>query len=124
MINGRRAATGLPALTPNGGLAAAAQKYATLHFGHNPFALNHNLDGTPMDRANREGYYGWIGEVLVTGSPAAQTLFDTWMNSPPHKDLLLGQFADMGVGCHEGPYTGSDGYTHQIALCVGVVGRH
>jgi uncharacterized protein YkwD len=122
-INQRRSANGLPALTPHGGLAAAAQRYATLHFGRGPYTLNHNLDGSPSDRANREGYYGWIGEVLVTGSPSAQGLLDVWMGSPPHRDILMGDFVDMGVGCHEGPYTGSDGNTFQIALCVGLVGR-
>ena len=121
LINQRRAAGGLPVLNVSPALMAAAQNYATLHFATGPYALNHNLDGSALDRAMREGYYGWIGEVLVTGSQSAPALLDVWMSSPPHSSILLGSFADMGVGCAEGPYV-VDGYTFQIALCVGMVG--
>jgi uncharacterized protein YkwD len=123
LINNRRATNGLSGLTPHGSLVTAAQKYAALHFAYGPYALSHNLDGTPLDRANREGYYGWIGEVLVTGSQSAQALMDVWMASAPHAEILMGDFAEMGVGCHEGPYTSPDGYTFQIALCVGMTGK-
>ena len=102
-------------------LMAAAQYYATLHFAADPYALNHNLDGSPLDRAMRQGYYGWIGEVLVTGPQSAPELLDVWMDSPPHSSILLGSFSDIGLGCEEGPYV-VDGYTFQIALCVGMVG--
>jgi uncharacterized protein YkwD len=122
-INQRRSANGLGGLTPNGALASAAQKYAALHFAAGPYALNHNLDGTPRDRAAREGYYGWIGEVLVTGAQSAQALVDIWMGSPPHASILMGDFSEMGVGCQEGPYTSPEGHTFQIALCVGMTGR-
>jgi uncharacterized protein YkwD len=122
-INQRRAASGLPGLTPHGALAVAAQKYADLSFAHGPFSLSHNLDGTPRDRANREGYYGWIGEVLVTGEQSAQSLMNNWMASPPHAAILMGDYAEMGVGCHEGPYTTPEGYTFQIALCAGLTGK-
>jgi uncharacterized protein YkwD len=123
-INQRRAVNGLSSLAPQGSLVAAAQKYAALHFAYNPYALSHDLDGTPRDRANREGYYGWIGEVLVTGVPSAQGLMDIWMNSAPHASILMGDFAEMGVGCYEGPYAAPDGYVFQIALCVGLTGKH
>jgi uncharacterized protein YkwD len=121
LINQRRSFSGLPALAISPGLMTAAQKYAALHFAAGPYALSHNLDGSPLDRAAREGYYGWIGEVLVTGSQSAPALLDVWMGSPPHSSILLGSFSDVGVGCAEGPYV-VDGYTFQIALCVGMVG--
>ena len=92
-----------------------------MQWAHDPYALNHNLDGNARDRANRQGYYGWIGEVLVTGNPSAQELVNLWMGSPPHAEILLGSFSDVGVACHEGPYT-SNGFTFQIATCVGMVG--
>jgi uncharacterized protein YkwD len=75
-----------------------------------------------MNRANREGYYGWIGEVLATGNPSAQELVNLWMGSPPHAQILLGDYAEIGVGCYEGPYTAAGG-TFQLATCSGMVGK-
>jgi uncharacterized protein YkwD len=109
-------------LSFNASLNAAAQKYANLHFAYNPYNLSHNLDGNAQQRAAREGYSGWIGEVLVTGSMSPQVLFDTLMASPPHASILLGDYLEFGVGCAEGPYT-TGGNTFQIALCVGLLGK-
>jgi uncharacterized protein YkwD len=121
LINQQRAARGLSALAPDGALIAAAGQYSHVQWAYNPYALNHNLDGNARDRANRQGYYGWIGEVLATGNPSARELVNLWMSSPAHATILLGTFADVGVACHEGPYT-SNGFTFQIATCVGMVG--
>jgi uncharacterized protein YkwD len=99
-----------------------ATKYATVQWNHGPYSLNHNLDGNAQQRALREGYYGWIGEVLVTGTPSPQALIDLWMGSPPHAQILMGDFRDIGIGCREGPYA-LNGNTFQIATCVGVVGK-
>jgi hypothetical protein len=33
-----------------------------------------------------------------------------------------GNFADVGVGCAIGPYTGSDGVAWETGLCVGLMG--
>jgi uncharacterized protein YkwD len=92
-----------------------------VQWSYDPYSLSHSLDGNARDRANRQGYYGWIGEVLATGNPSAQELVGLWMNSPAHANILLGTFTDIGVACHEGPYT-SNGVTFQIATCVGMVG--
>ena len=121
LINQQRAARGLSQLRSDGALIAAAASYAGLQWSHDPYALSHNLDGNARDRANRQGYYGWIGEVLVTGSPSPQQLVDLWIASPPHAAIIFGDFADIGVACHEGPYI-SNGATFQIAICVGMTG--
>jgi uncharacterized protein YkwD len=122
LINNERVARGLGPFTGHPSLITAARQYADVQWNHNPYALNHNLDGNAMTRANRQGYYGWIGEVLVTGNPSPQELVNLWMASPPHASILLGDFVHVGVGCHEGPYASSGG-TFQIATCVGMVGR-
>jgi uncharacterized protein YkwD len=122
LFNQQRAARGLPALRSDGALQAAAAGYSHVQFNHDPYALNHNLDGSARDRANRQGYYGWIGEVLVTGAQSAPELVNLLMNSPPHAQIILGDFADVGVACHEGPYV-INGTTYQIATCVGMFGK-
>jgi len=122
-VNERRAASGLAALLPNAALINAAQRYAELHFAAGPYQLSHTLDGMPSDRAARAGYSGGVGEVIVTGSPSAQTLVDLWMASPPHYSVIMGgQYSDIGVGCAVGPYADGAGNVFETALCVGMAG--
>lgn len=124
LINGARDSAGVPQLTRHGSLMAAAESYARFHFlNTDPFALNHYLDGSPGDRAQRAGFSGLAGEVLVVGGASAQSLFDSWMGSPPHHDILLDPaFAWIGLGCYEAPYRASNGSTFEAALCVGDLG--
>lgn len=125
MINAERASAGVPQLTVHASLVATAEDYAALHFLHaDPFQLSHDLDGPLLDRFGKKGYTGGGGEALVAGPPDAQILMDTWMNSPAHRALLLDpQYIHFGVGCYQGPYTNSQGYTFDaIALCVADLG--
>ena len=124
LINQERAARGLPALSFNGALTAAAEKYSALHFTQpDPFKLSHDLNGTAMDRARAEGYSGGIGEVLAVASPSAARIVELWLNSPAHSAIILGTgFSQIGVGCAAGPHTLADGSVWQIALCAGEVG--
>lgn len=125
LINAERAAAGVPALAANGSLIAAAEAYSALHFlTTDPFKLDHHLDGQLIDRLAKHGYTGAGGEALVTGPPDAQVLMNTWMNSAPHRDILLSaQYVHIGVGCYQGPYTNADGYTFDaVALCVADLG--
>jgi uncharacterized protein YkwD len=124
LINRERAARGLPALSFNGALTAAAEKYAALSYAQpDPFKLSHELNGTAMDRARAEGYAGGIGEVLAVASPSAAEIVGLWLNSPPHSAIILGTgFSEMGVGCAAGPYTTAQGSVWELALCAGEVG--
>jgi uncharacterized protein YkwD len=49
------------------------------------------------------------------------TIVDSWMNSPPHRAILLGRdFRDMGIGIATGtPSGGADGATFTLDA-----GRH
>ena len=120
LINGRRVQQRLPSLAQSDPLMAAAQQYAGLHFALSPYALNHNLDGGPGDRASRQGYMGGIGEVLGESPVSAQEILDVWMGSPAHYAILMDpHYTDIGMGCQEGP---SADQTYQRALCVGMLG--
>lgn len=123
-VNAQRAARGLGALNANGALTRAAQEYSAYLFSTgDPYALSHTLDGTPSDRALREGYTGLVGEVLVTSPPSASGIVDLWLNSPPHYSIIMGSdYSDVGIGCEERPYTGTDGYTFDIVVCAGDLG--
>lgn len=123
LINQRRAAAGLRTLAANSALISAAQRYAELHFAAGPYLLSHTLDGTPADRAAREGYSGGVAEVLATGSPSSQLIVDVWMSSPAHQAIIMGaSYSDIGVGCAVGPAVDPNGNTFETALCVGMLG--
>jgi uncharacterized protein YkwD len=73
LINQERAARGLPVLSFNGALTAAAEKYAALSYAQpDPFKLSHDVNGTVMDRARAEGVPGrhrrGAGGCLAVGS--------------------------------------------------------
>lgn len=40
-----------------------------------------------------------VGENLALGYPTAQATVDGWLDSPGHRDNLLGDFTEIGVGC-------------------------
>jgi len=123
LINDRRAASGLSAVSPNAALNDAAQRYAELLFSAGPYALSHTLDGTPSDRAARSGYSGGVGEVLATGQPSSQQIIDMWMASPAHQSIVMGgAYSDVGVGCAVGPAVDPNGNTFDTAVCVGMLG--
>lgn len=125
LINSARSAAGVSALNPHGSLIAAAKDYAAFHFlNADPFQLSHNLNGTPKDRMMYYGYTGGGAETLAVGPVDAHTLMDVWMNSPPHRDIILnGAFVDVGVGCYQGPYSDNSGNAFEIALCVADFGQ-
>jgi uncharacterized protein YkwD len=125
VINGERSARALPPLSESPSLTLAAEKYAALLLAQpDPFQLSHNLNGTVGDRAQAQGYYGAVGEVLaVAPGGTAEGIVQMWLNSPGHADIIMGaSYVDIGVGCASGPHTSSDGSTWQIAVCVGVLG--
>jgi uncharacterized protein YkwD len=124
LINEARVRNGLPGLLPNSPLTSAAQSYAALSFeGRDPFDLNHNLDGTPKDRAERQGYVGGVGEVLAASFTVPEEVLDLWLDSESHMRILLRDDSrDLGVACYGGPHTIVPGGVYDVKVCVAMVG--
>lgn len=110
-INSTRQAQGLAPLRTTPELTASAEKYARfLHDAGYPNVSGdpHALDGTVAERVRREGY-AWrsVGEVLAYHSGVLdlasepEAFLQLWLNSPPHRAILLGDYADIGIGCHQ-----------------------
>ena len=62
-------------------------------------AMSHDgSDGsTPSDRIKRQGYqYQNDGENVGMGYRSVNAVMSGWMNSPHHRDNILGQFAEVG----------------------------
>lgn len=119
LLNNARAANGVATVASNSVLTASAEYYAKLHFTTaNPYELNHYLDGGPGNRAWSRGYCCAVGEILVTSEGSAEGMVELWMNSPPHRAVIVDpQYREIGVSCYGGAYTSPDGSTGYPVLC-------
>lgn len=98
LVNAERAARGLPGFTIDARITRAAQAHS------DDMARNQRLDhvgsdGSSVgDRLTRAGYdsAGW-GETIGVGYATPAAIVDGWMNSPPHRAILLGQLRFVGV---------------------------
>ena len=104
-LNQARAANGLPALADSRALAAAARAHAASMARRGYFAHD-SADGTPFWRRVAAfypvgGFARWqVGETLYWSrpGPSAAGVVAAWLGSPEHRDILLGDWAQVGVG--------------------------
>jgi uncharacterized protein YkwD len=123
LVNRKRAANGLQALRRDRKLQRAAGRHARDMVEHDYFA--HQRAGGP-DLTERLDSVGWNGtawgENIAYGcgsSGSAKATLRNWMNSPPHRDILLsGTYRRGGLGVGSGAPCGDDG-----AIWVLDVGR-
>jgi uncharacterized protein YkwD len=102
-INAVRQANGLAGVRPWRALRHAAEEHsrdmARANFFDHP-----SSDGTPFDvRVRRYVGSRAMGETLavLTGGSKAARVVEMWMNSPPHRAILLeGRFRRIGLARH------------------------
>ncbi len=107
--NEQRAAEGLPALTVNAQLAAAAQAKLDDMFARQYFEHVSPTGEGPSHLAEEAGYeYVAIGENLAEGNFAGdQDLVQAWMDSPGHRaNIMAGKFTEIGVAVGVGTFEG------------------
>lgn len=101
-VNSARAAQGLAALSANGALTAAAQSYAQLLAQLDTLA--HDAAGGLLARIQASGYPGgFLAETLWEGwgQHAPDDVVTDWLNSPPHREILLSTtYVDAGIACY------------------------
>lgn len=99
-VNEARRLHGLPPLAYNYELSIAAQQH-TLDMSQNPDIMHIGSDGSrPAERQRRFGYLGaYGGEAVAWGWESPIPVVEFWVNSPPHRILILNPDADeIGVG--------------------------
>lgn len=99
-INAARGQNGLPPLAYAHELTVAAQSH-TEDMALNRFTSHAGSDGSsPAVRLLRHGYQGgYVGEATAWGMERAIQAVEFWLNSPPHRRILLNQGAtEVGVG--------------------------
>jgi uncharacterized protein YkwD len=101
LVNRTRIAAGLAPFRGERHLARAASRHAA-DMGRRHYFAHVSPSGTsPMSRARSAGWRGGVGEVIAWGcgtlsSPSAT--LRAWLNSPPHRAILLGNAHSAGVG--------------------------
>jgi len=106
LINEERAAYGVPPVQPNASLRQAALSHSDEMVSQGYFEHTSPAGVTFVDRIAATGYTrgarSWdVGENLVWGTgplSTPQSLVTGWMNSPPHRENLLGTtFREIGI---------------------------
>ncbi len=114
LVNERRAAAGLRALSHDRRLARAARRFSTAMVRQQFFDHVSPQGSTLGERARAAGFGGGtLGETLGWGAgelatPAA--IVQGWIDSPPHRAILLdGGFRRIGLGVAAGSPVGMAG---------------
>lgn len=101
LINQERQDQGLAPYSAQGQLQAAAIGHSTDMACNGFFGHTGSDKSTVGERVNAQGYsWSMVGENLFAGSSAtAQSAFNWWMSSAPHRDNLLSpDYTEIGIG--------------------------
>jgi uncharacterized protein YkwD len=113
LINNARAQAGLPSLSVNAALTAAAQGHSVDMACHGFLGHNGSDGSLPSERVAAAGYFASLSSEIIYGSGYPQTAFDWWMSDQIHRNEILNpNVTEMGVGyayvastAHGGYYT-------------------
>ena len=99
LINAERANAGLPALTINSQLAAAAQGHAADMACNNRISHTGSDGSSSYSRILAAGYSGSYSEEIIYGGGGPQAAMSWWMSDQIHHDAILNPKAsEIGVG--------------------------
>lgn len=97
--NAARAARNLPPLRLDPRLCAAAQRHAEAMAARGVLSHTGLGDLSLWERIARSGYhYSEAAEAAAEGQPTAAAVVAAWMEDPPHRANVLGDYADLGGG--------------------------
>jgi uncharacterized protein YkwD/stress response protein SCP2 len=100
LTNAERATAGLPPLTADPRLTAAAQAHSDDMSARGFYSHTTPEGGQPWDRAAAAGAtHRGIGENIASGQRTAAEVVSGWMTSPGHRrNILKPEFTHIGVG--------------------------
>ncbi len=110
LVNGIRAGHKLAPVARSWRLELAAQRHSQDMVARNYFSHVSPGGATLEQRVRRTGYAGdardWsLGENIgwASGNASAKSLVDAWMDSPPHRAIILHRrFQEIGIGISHG----------------------
>lgn len=96
--NRERAKEKLPPLTLDPKLTAAAERHARDMAEHDTMSHEGSDGSSPQKRMEDAGYKGRAtGENVAFGARTPAEVVRGWMDSPPHKKNILGDYKDVGI---------------------------
>ncbi|MSP12133.1 MAG: CAP domain-containing protein [Chloroflexi bacterium] len=99
LINQYRVNNNLPPLVLNSRLANAAQIHSDDMATTNDVSHTGSDGSSPWDRIHHAGYSILnAGEVVAAGQSSPEEVVNAWINSLPHRHILLGNYRDIGIG--------------------------
>jgi uncharacterized protein YkwD len=102
--NRARAENDKPPLTLAPLLTDAALAHARDMAAHGEMSHEGSDGSTPSERVRRAGYrYLTTGENVAYGHKTIDAVMKDWMNSPHHRENILGDFTEMGAARVNGP---------------------
>ncbi len=111
LINSARTEAGLPALTVNAALTAAAQGHSVDMACHGLISHSGSDGSSPSQRVAAAGYAASRSSEIIYGSGYPQTAFEWWMNDQIHRDEILNpSVVELGVGYAYIQGTSAGGY--------------
>ncbi|MFD7181879.1 CAP domain-containing protein [Streptomyces sp. NPDC056637] len=101
LVNTERAKVGCSPVTADSGLASLAGNFSADMAARGFFDHTDPDGATPWDRAKKAGITDLGGENIARGQANAQSVMDSWMNSPGHRANILNcDYKTLGVGVH------------------------
>lgn len=114
--NGARIDTGHSSLRMNEKLNASAQAKAEAMVKENYWSHESPRGEQPWLFFEQQGYsYEKAGENLAYGFDNSDAAVAAWMNSPSHRDNLLGSYDEVGFGIANGSHYQGGPYTIVVA---------
>ncbi len=112
LTNGFRAHHKTPPLKYNSKLSDVARKHSK-DMADKDYFSHTSLDGTTMSKRIERGGIDWAqcGENIAAGYRTELATFDQWLNSLGHRENMLNQSGDLGVGSAYNSKS-SSGYYH------------
>jgi uncharacterized protein YkwD len=99
-----RAEEKLPPITLNPRLTGAAHAHARDMAEHTRMTHEGSDGSDAKTRIKRTGYvYQEIGENVAAGQETVGEVMRSWIESPPHRENILGPFTEMGGAVEKGP---------------------
>lgn len=99
LVNAARSGRGLAPLAWSGGLGRAAHGHSTDQAGRNQLSHTGGDGSNVRDRVARTGIrLSFWGECVGAGFGSARGVVDAWLASPPHADIIFGEFTLGGAG--------------------------
>ena len=101
LVDHARMSSGLSPFRAERHLARAAARHAADMVRRHYFAHVSPSGKSPLSRARAAGWRGGVGEVIAWGGgtlSSPRATLRAWLNSPPHRAILLGGGHAAGVG--------------------------